>query len=116
MKNQIDYRDGADINTVPDIESELLFGKGQAYGLEILLKKNTGKLTGWIGYTLSKTEMDIVSGAWIGSFHQIRVYSNHRHEWSLKPAESDLARKKAIHGARFRTHLYRCPDGLYLPA
>jgi hypothetical protein len=59
MRHQIDFRDGADINTVPDIESELLFGKGRAYGLEILLKKKKGKLTGWIGYTLSKTERKI---------------------------------------------------------
>lgn len=59
MSNQIDYRDGADINTVPDIESELLFGKGRAYGLEFLLKKKQGRLTGWIGYTLSKTERQI---------------------------------------------------------
>ena len=59
MQHQIDYKDGADINTVPDIESELLFGKGRAYGWEILLKKNKGKLTGWIGYTLSKTERKI---------------------------------------------------------
>lgn len=60
MQNQIDYRDGADINTVPDIESELLFGKGRAYGLELLLKKKKGKLTGWVGYTISKTERQIV--------------------------------------------------------
>ncbi len=59
MQHQIDYRDGADINTVPDVESELLYGKGRAYGLEILLKKNTGRLTGWVGYTLSKTERKI---------------------------------------------------------
>jgi hypothetical protein len=59
MQHQIDYRDGADINTVPDIESELLFGKGRAYGLEVLLRKNTGRLTGWVGYTLSKTERKI---------------------------------------------------------
>jgi len=59
MQHQIDFRDGADINTVPDIESELLFGKGRAYGLEILFKKKEGKLTGWIGYTLSKTERKI---------------------------------------------------------
>src|SRR5688500_20109760 len=59
MQHQIDYRDGADINTVPDIESELLFGKGRAYGLEILLKKKKGKLTGWVGFTLSKTERQI---------------------------------------------------------
>lgn len=59
LQNQIDYRDGVDINTVADIESELLYGKGRAYGWEILLKKKTGKLTGWIGYTLSKTEKQI---------------------------------------------------------
>jgi hypothetical protein len=59
MQNQIDYRDGVDLNTAPDIEKELLFGKGRAYGLEILLKKKTGKLTGWLGYTLSKTERQI---------------------------------------------------------
>ena len=59
MKNQIDFRDGADINTVPDIESELLYGKGRAYGLEVLLKKKQGKLTGWVGYTLSKTQKQI---------------------------------------------------------
>jgi len=59
MQHQIDYRDGADINTVPDIESELLYGKGRAYGMEILLKKKNGKLTGWVGYTLSKTERKI---------------------------------------------------------
>jgi hypothetical protein len=59
MKNQIDYRDGADINTVPDIESELLFGRGRAYGLEMLLRKKKGRLTGWLGYTLSKTERQI---------------------------------------------------------
>jgi hypothetical protein len=59
MQNQIDYRDGVDINTAPDIESELLYGKGRAYGLEVLIKKKTGNLTGWIGYTLSKTERQI---------------------------------------------------------
>jgi len=59
MQHQIDYRDGADINTVPDVESLLLYGKGRAYGLEILLKKNTGRFTGWVGYTLSKTERKI---------------------------------------------------------
>lgn len=59
MQHQIDYRDGASINTTPDVERELLFGKGRAYGLEILVKKKKGKLTGWIGYTLSKTEKKI---------------------------------------------------------
>ena len=59
LKNQIDYKDGADISTARDVESELLFGKGRAYGAEILIKKTSGRLTGWIGYTLAKTERKI---------------------------------------------------------
>jgi CarboxypepD_reg-like domain/TonB-dependent Receptor Plug Domain len=60
LENQIDYRDGADIFANTDaIESQLLFGKGRAYGFELLVKKKTGKFTGWLGYTLSKTEKKI---------------------------------------------------------
>ncbi|HEX2533008.1 MAG TPA: TonB-dependent receptor [Chitinophagaceae bacterium] len=61
MLNQIDFRNGADIAFDPgkDIESDLLFGKGRAYGLELMAKKKSGKLTGWISYTLSKTERKI---------------------------------------------------------
>jgi hypothetical protein len=59
MQNQVDFKNGADINTVPDVESELLFGVGRAYGLELLFKKKTGKFTGWVSYTLSKTERRI---------------------------------------------------------
>ena len=56
MKNQIDYKDDADIFNNELYEGELLFGKGQAYGIEFLVKKSIGKLTGWIGYTFSRTE------------------------------------------------------------
>lgn len=61
MKNQIDFKNGAQIgfDTGADVESELLFGKGRAYGLELIAKKKNGKLTGWISYTLSKTERKI---------------------------------------------------------
>jgi TonB dependent receptor/CarboxypepD_reg-like domain/TonB-dependent Receptor Plug Domain len=59
MQNQVDYRNGADINSAPDVESELLFGKGRAYGLELYLKKKTGPFTGWLSYTLSRTERKI---------------------------------------------------------
>lgn len=58
MQNQIDYKDNAD-ERAPAIETQLLYGKGRAYGLELLLKKNQGKLTGWLGYTLSRTEKQI---------------------------------------------------------
>ncbi len=56
MQNQLDLRNGADINANEHIEGELLFGKGRAYGAEFLLRKKYGKLTGWIAYTYSKTE------------------------------------------------------------
>ncbi len=58
MQNQIDYKDGAN-DRKPVIETELLKGIGRSYGIEFLIKKNTGKFTGWVGYTLSKTEKKI---------------------------------------------------------
>ncbi|HEY6899307.1 MAG TPA: TonB-dependent receptor [Puia sp.] len=59
MQNQIDYRNGARIFTNLPIETQLLYGKGRAYGIEWLLKKKAGRLTGWLSYTLSKTERKI---------------------------------------------------------
>jgi len=58
MQHQIDYKDNAN-DRAPVIETELLYGKGRAYGLELLLKKNQGKFTGWLGYTLSRSEKQI---------------------------------------------------------
>jgi hypothetical protein len=59
MQNQIDYRDGAEVFTNEAIETQLLYGKGRAYGIELLFKKKIGRLNGWISYTLSKTERKI---------------------------------------------------------
>ncbi len=59
MQNQIDYRDGAELQFNKTVESQLLYGIGRAYGVEFFLKKKYGKLTGWIGYTLSKSEKKI---------------------------------------------------------
>lgn len=59
MYRQIDYRNDANVYTNDAIESQLLFGKGRAYGLEWLLRKREGKLTGWVSYTWSKTERKI---------------------------------------------------------
>lgn len=56
LQNQIDYRDAAELTANKDVESELLYGEGRAYGLELYGKKTKGKLTGWLSYTLSKTE------------------------------------------------------------
>ncbi|MDX5437560.1 MAG: TonB-dependent receptor [Pontibacter sp.] len=55
MRNQIDFRDGANLFVNDSLENEFLFGKGQSYGNELYLEKVSGKTTGWLGYTLSWT-------------------------------------------------------------
>ena len=70
LGNQIDYRDGTQLRGNFDPEASLLYGKGRAYGIEFLVRKDVGRLTGWLGYTLSKTERqftDINGGAWFNA-------------------------------------------------
>lgn len=56
LDSQIDYENGTNVFLKPNVESYLVFGEGRSYGAEFLIKKSAGTLTGWIGYTLSKTE------------------------------------------------------------
>lgn len=55
QKNLLDYKVGAQLLLNEAIETEVLQGDGKAYGVEFLLKKNEGKLNGWIGYTYSRS-------------------------------------------------------------
>ncbi|MBK8773241.1 MAG: TonB-dependent receptor [Chitinophagaceae bacterium] len=55
MQNQIEYREGYTPSTLRDTEEDFTFGKGWSYGTEFFVNKLKGKLTGWIGYTLSQT-------------------------------------------------------------
>ena len=55
MQNQIEYKEGYTPNTLDDTENSFVFGKGWSYGAEILVNKVRGRLTGWVGYTLSWT-------------------------------------------------------------
>ena len=67
MQGQIEYRSGTDLRGNRNVEADLLFGDGRAYGIELFLKKRFGKINGWIGYTLSRTERkfnDINNGQW----------------------------------------------------
>ena len=56
IDNRIDYIDGANLIANNAIERVILSGESRAYGLELLLRKNKGRLTGWLGYTLSRSE------------------------------------------------------------
>jgi hypothetical protein len=95
MKNQLDFKDGADIQGYDVIESEILSGKGRAYGIELSLKKRLGRFTGWIGYTLSKSEQKIDGineDRWYNAFqdrtHDISIVGMYElnKKWSLSAA------------------------------
>ncbi len=70
MQNQIEYRTGTDLRGNANVEADLLYGDGRAYGIELFLKKKFGDFNGWIGYTLSKTERqfdEIDNGHWFNA-------------------------------------------------
>jgi len=55
MDRQLELVDGAEIFANDDLEEEFAIGEGEAYGLELSIEKQEGRLRGWIGYTLSRT-------------------------------------------------------------
>ncbi len=63
LKNQIDYKNGAELVYNATVESELVFGKGWAYGAELMVKRNFGRLNGWVSYTWAKTmrQFDLIN-------------------------------------------------------
>lgn len=70
LQNQVDFEDGGSAINNADIESDLVFGKGRTYGLEFYLKKKKGNFTGWISYTLAKSERQfdqVNSGDWFSA-------------------------------------------------
>jgi hypothetical protein len=99
IKNRIDYIDGADLIANEALEQVILNGQLRAYGLELLFRKNTGKLNGWISYTLSRSEQQtpgrtaletgINNGDWYKSaydkLHNIAITSNYNlnKKWSF---------------------------------
>ncbi len=59
MKHLVDYIDDADLLLNQFIEGDFLDGDGRAYGWEVQLKKNKGKFSGWLSYTLARTERKV---------------------------------------------------------
>ena len=99
VDNRIDYIDGSDLIGQNTIETEILNGEMRSYGLELLLRKNEGNLTGWIAYTLSKSEQrtpggsaggpGINNGEWYNTFfdrtHDISITGSYKYneQWSF---------------------------------
>ncbi len=99
LQNRIDYIDGANLIANDAIEQVILNGEGRAYGWEVLLRKNDGPLTGWIAYTLSRSEqrtpgrndqeIGINSGEWYNTpydkTHDLALFGNYElsDKWRL---------------------------------
>ncbi|MDF0716215.1 TonB-dependent receptor [Muricauda sp. 334s03] len=99
IQNRIDYIDGANLIANNAIEQVILNGEARAYGLELLLRKNEGRFTGWLAYTLSKSEQKtpgrsdletgINTGEWYNTpydkTHDLSIYSSFElnEKWSF---------------------------------
>lgn len=92
MHNVYDYRDGMSMFSRINLESLILRGKGRSYGLELMLRKNSGLFNGWISYSLSRTETrvpGINGGQWYKASndrrHDLAIVAicNISHRWKL---------------------------------
>ncbi len=92
MDNLIGYREGTNLFVNRNFEQQLIQGEGRSYGVETLIKKETGKLTGWVSYTLSWSERrfdEINQGAWFYARydrrHNLAVVANYQfaRRWSF---------------------------------
>ncbi|MDR1344359.1 MAG: TonB-dependent receptor [Tannerellaceae bacterium] len=92
LKDVVDFKDHARLLGNAAFEQELRFGRGRAYGLELMLRKNSGRLAGWISYTFAKARRqvdDINDGEWYRSPydkpHNISIVANYElsRKWSL---------------------------------
>jgi len=57
LTDVLDYKNNADLFLNTKLEQELLAGEGRSYGLELMFRKKKGKFTGWLSYTLSRSEI-----------------------------------------------------------
>jgi len=99
IKNRMDYIDGADLIANEAIEQVILNGEMRSYGLELMLRRNTGRLNGWVSYTLSRseqktpgrtpTEIGINNGDWYRSAydktHNLAITGNYKlnNKWTF---------------------------------
>jgi len=67
LKNTVELREGADIQFNEAIEAQVVAGQGRAYGVEFFARKQSGNTTGWLGYTIAKSERradNVNQGQW----------------------------------------------------
>jgi hypothetical protein len=59
IKNILDYKGGAELLMNDHLETDIINGNGNAYGIELMIKKQSGMLTGWISYTYSRVLLKV---------------------------------------------------------
>jgi hypothetical protein len=89
QKNVIDFAEHANLMLNKNLESEVRTGKGKAYGAEFMVRKNKGRLTGFVNYTLSRSERTIPEvnrgKTYLSPYdktHSLNIVANY--EWSKK--------------------------------
>lgn len=80
IDNVYDFKDGRSTFSDIVIESIILGGQGRSYGAEFMFRKNTGRLTGWISYTISRTETKIPG---INDGQWYNATNDRRHDFSI---------------------------------
>lgn len=80
IDNVYDFKDGRSTFSDIVIESIILGGRGRSYGAEFMCRKNTGRLTGWISYTISRTETKIPG---INDGQWYNATNDRRHDFSV---------------------------------
>jgi outer membrane cobalamin receptor len=104
MSDLIGYEEGTNLFLNTDFESSLIQGKGKAWGLEILLRKESGRLTGWLSYTLSWTYRqfdEINQGNWFPSRYDRRHNGAFVMQYAVNKRLSASIVWEFISGARF---------------
>ncbi len=104
MNNLVGFEEGTNLFFNTDFESRIVQGRGNAYGLEALIRKETGKLTGWISYTLSWSNRQfnaINQGRWFRSRYDRRHNGAIVAQYALNKRWSVSAVWEFISGARF---------------
>ena len=96
--HQLDYRSGATLLMNPNLPADLVETYGKAYGVELMVKKSTGKLTGWVSYAYARTKLremydrgveTINGGAWYNAPHdkphEVKLVGNYKftHRYSI---------------------------------
>lgn len=74
IKNSIDYKGGAELIQNHQIEADLLNAKGKSYGAELMIKRTSGKLNGWISYTYSRSLLQTKGKSAIETINRGKFY------------------------------------------